>query len=98
MTRADSDPSGDAQSVPEPVDAVVVPARVRFWSVAPKSRTAPTPTPVATAAASACLRVNARRRALAGTGATWDSSVTGDTAMPPVNQPSGQPESARCEE
>src|SRR2546430_3682919 len=49
MMRADSDPSGDAQSVPDPVEMLV--------RVGVTRRTAPTPSPAATAATSAWRRV-----------------------------------------
>src|SRR5437660_12131333 len=69
MTRADSRPSGETQSVP-----VAVFERVMFCMAPPSRRTAPTPTPVAAAAARAWRRVIPLR-----TGGT--ASTTGSGAL-----------------
>src|SRR2546425_7739899 len=74
MTRADSRPSGETQSVPE-ADF----ERVMFCMAPPSRRTAPTPTPVATAAARARRRVIPLRTG--GTASTTDSGAGALRAM-----------------
>src|ERR1700757_3182354 len=70
MMRADSEPSGEAQSVPDPVEMLV--------RVGVTRRTAPTPSAAATAATSAWRRVrtrlaNAMRQVSAAT--VWPESA-----------------------
>src|SRR5712692_7061410 len=89
ITRADSRPRGETQSVPE-----AAPEWERFWIVPPNRRTAPTPTPVATAAARAWRRVIPLR-----TGGAASATGSGAlSAMAQFNPYRLGLASARCEE
>jgi hypothetical protein len=90
MTRADSDPSGEIQSVADPDVGLA-----RFCIDLPNSRTAPTPTPAANAVARAWRRVMPRR---AGRSGALAFSWLGATLMPPLNPGRPHMASAGCEE